>query len=99
MMDHTCSDLEGTFPYMDDSRVASPDKETHLKHLDKFDATLAANGLAINLENCVFVFPTVEFLGHRISATGFAPAVDHAAKRKNCLPPRTSSNCNVFLAW
>ncbi len=36
MMDRTCAGLEGTFPHMDDSRVASPDREMHLQHLDNF---------------------------------------------------------------
>jgi hypothetical protein len=66
-MDRTCASLEGTLPYMDDLRFASPDRETHLQHLDKFFAALASNGLAINLEKCVFVIPT------SVSVTGLAP--------------------------
>jgi hypothetical protein len=65
MMDRTCAGLECAFPYMDDSQIASPDRETHLQHLDKFFATLASNGLAINLEKCVFAVSTLEFLGHK----------------------------------
>jgi cytoskeleton-associated protein 5 len=42
MMDPTCASLEGAFPYMDDSRIASWNRETHLQHLDKFFAALAA---------------------------------------------------------
>jgi hypothetical protein len=55
--------------------------------LDKFFAALAANGLPINLEKCVFAVPTLEFLGYRILATGLAPAAGHAIKIKNCPPP------------
>jgi hypothetical protein len=83
MMDCTCVDLEGTHPYMDDSRVGSADRETNLQHLDKFFAALAANALAINLEKCVFAVPTLEFLGHKISPTGLSPAADHATEIKN----------------
>jgi hypothetical protein len=50
MMDRTLDGLEGMFPYMVDSRVGSPDRETHLHHLEAFFAALAANGLGINLE-------------------------------------------------
>jgi hypothetical protein len=63
MMDHTLDGLEGTFPHMDDSRVGSPDRKMHLHHLEAFFAALAANGLAINLDKCVFAVPTLEFLG------------------------------------
>jgi hypothetical protein len=61
--------------------------EMHLQHLDKFLAALAINGLAINLEKCVFAVPTLEFLGHKISATGLAPAAYHTAEIKKCPPP------------
>jgi hypothetical protein len=47
----------GTFAYMDDSRVGSPDRQTHLRHLEVFFNALATNGLAINLEKCVFAVP------------------------------------------
>ncbi len=36
MMDHTTDGLEGVFAYMDDSRVGSLDRQTHLRHLEVF---------------------------------------------------------------
>jgi hypothetical protein len=45
---------------MDDSRVGSPDKQTHLRHLEVFFNALATNGLAINLEKCVFAVLSLE---------------------------------------
>ncbi len=38
---------------------------------------LAANGLALNLEKCVFAVSELDFLGHRISAAGVAPLRDN----------------------
>ncbi len=104
MIDRTCADLEGMFPYMDDTRVGSPDRETHFQHLDKLFSALATNGLAINLEKCVFAVPTLEFLGHRILATGSRQQVWPSRpitppKSKTVPPHRTSNNCNVFSAW
>jgi hypothetical protein len=32
MMDRTCAGLEGAFPYMDDSQIASPDRDMHLQY-------------------------------------------------------------------
>jgi hypothetical protein len=99
MIDRTCSNLEGTFPYMGDTRMGSPDRETHLHHLDKPFTALAVNGLAINLEKCVFAVPTLEFL-----ATGSwwqvrPPRPITPPKSKTVPPPGTSNNCNVFSAW
>jgi hypothetical protein len=73
---------------MDDSRVGSLDKQTHLRHLEVFFNALATNGLAINLEKCVFAVPSLEILGHTISAAGAAPTVGHAAEIEFC-PPST----------
>ncbi len=64
MMDRTTDGLEGVFAYMDDSRVGSLDRQPHLRHLEAFFSTLATNGLAMNLEKCVFAAPSLEILGH-----------------------------------
>jgi hypothetical protein len=95
MIDRTTDGFEGVFAHMDDLRVGSPDRQTHLHHLEAFFKALATNGLAINLEKCVFATPSLEILGHTISATGVAPTADHAAEIKNCPPFRISSNYNV----
>jgi hypothetical protein len=80
MMDRTTDGLEGVFAYMENSRVGSPDRQTHLRHLETFFNALATNGLAINLKKCVFAAPSLEILGHTTSATGVAPMADHAAE-------------------
>jgi hypothetical protein len=36
MMDQTTDGLEGVFAYMDDSRVSSQERQTHLQHLEAF---------------------------------------------------------------
>ncbi len=70
MMDRTTDGLEGVFAYMDDSRVGSPDSK-HTVFLVLFFSSailrlffnaLATNGLAINLEKCVFAAPSLEIL-------------------------------------
>jgi hypothetical protein len=72
MMDRTMDGLEGVFAYMDDSRVGSLDRQTHLHHLEAFSTALAANGLAINLEKCVFAIPSLE-IGQNIGVDRFRP--------------------------
>jgi hypothetical protein len=97
MMDRTTDGLKGVFADMDDSRVGSPDRQTHLRHLEAFSTALAANGLAINLEKCVFATPSLEILGHRMSVTGAAPVADHTAKNENCPPPQDIKQLQRFL--
>jgi hypothetical protein len=82
---------------MDDSRVGSPDRQTHLHPLKAFFKAIAVNGLAINLEKCVFATPSLEILGNMISVTGAAPTADHATKIKNCPPPQDIKQLQRFL--
>ncbi len=60
MMYRTIDGFEGVFAYMDDSRVGSPDRQTHLRHLEAFFTV--TNGLAINLEKCVLQHLLFKFL-------------------------------------
>jgi hypothetical protein len=99
MMDRTCAGLEGAFPYMEDSRVAPPNRETHLQHLNKVFAALAANGLAINIKKCVSCRSNFGISWPQDFGNRNGPAADHAVENKNCPPPRTSSDCNISSAW
>jgi recombinational DNA repair protein (RecF pathway) len=65
------------FPFLDDDGVFSKSREQHWTHLRTLFAILAANGLALNLEKCVFAVSELDFLGHRISAAGVAPLHDN----------------------
>ncbi len=49
--------LEFVFSFLDDDGVFSKSKEEHWTHLRTLFAILAANGLALNLEKCVFAVP------------------------------------------
>ncbi len=96
-MDRTTDGLEVVFAYMVDSRVGSKDRQTHLLHLEAFIPALATNGLAMNLEKCVFATPSLEILGHKILATGAARMGDHAAEIENCPPPQDIKQLQCFL--
>jgi hypothetical protein len=96
MMDRTTDGLERVFAYIDDSHVGSPDRQTHLLHLEFFFNALATNGLAINLKKCIFVVPSLEILGHTISVTGSAPTACHATKIQSC-PPQDIKQLHLFL--
>jgi hypothetical protein len=64
--------LDYVFSSLDDDGVFSKSKEQHWTHLRALFAILAANGLALNLEKCIFAVSKLDFLGHRISAVGVA---------------------------
>jgi hypothetical protein len=98
-MDRITDSLEGVFAYLDNSLVGSPDRQTHLHHLEEFFKALAANDLAINLEKCVFATLSLEILGHTIRRQERPPRPITPPKSKIAHPLRISNNRNVSLAW
>jgi hypothetical protein len=63
--------------------------------LEAFFSALAANGLAINLEKCIFAVSFLELLGHMISVAGLAPTAEHTAQSTLVLPLRMSSQAKI----
>ena len=54
LMDGMLRDINYAFVYLDDILVASPDEETHAKHLRELFRLLDTNGVSINRKKCVF---------------------------------------------
>jgi hypothetical protein len=66
MMDRTTDGLEGVFAYMDDSCVGSPDRQTHLLHLEAFFNVLATMVLPSISKNAFFSHDRSSDLSHRL---------------------------------
>jgi hypothetical protein len=77
LKDNILMGLDYVFSFLDDDGVFSKSKEQHWTHLHMLFAILAANGLALNLEKCVFAVSELDFLGHRISAAGIVPLLEN----------------------
>jgi hypothetical protein len=77
LKDNILMSLDYVSSFLDDDGVFSKSREEHWTHLRTLFAILAANGLALNLEKCVFAASELDFLGHRISASGVAPLRDN----------------------
>ncbi len=73
LKDNILMGLDYVFSFLDDDGVFSKSREQHCTHLLALFAILAANGLALNLEKCVFAVSELDFMGHCISAAGVAP--------------------------
>jgi hypothetical protein len=75
--DNILMGLVYVFSFLDDDGVFSKSSEQHWTHHRTLFAILAVNGLALNLEKCVFAVSELDFLGHLISAAGVAPLRDN----------------------
>jgi hypothetical protein len=97
MMDCTGDNLEAVFAYMDHSQVGSPNRQTHLLHLEAFFSALATNGPCHPFLKMCFAIPTLEILMHMILAAGSAPTAEHAAAIDPYPAPQDIKQLQRFL--
>ena len=72
-MDEVLCGLNFVYAYIDDLLIASSTESDHLQHLEILFSRLSEYGVIINPVKCVFGVPSLDFLGHRISADGISP--------------------------
>jgi hypothetical protein len=99
LKDNLLMGLEFVFSFLDDDGVFSKSKEEHWTHLRTLFAILAANGLALNLEKCVFAVPELDFLGHHISAAGVAPLRDNVQVILDFPKPTDCKALQLQFSW
>ena len=69
-MDQVLWGLPYCFVYIDDLLIASANHEEHLEHLEAVFKKLEDHVLVISFSNCVFLAPSVSYLGHNIDTSG-----------------------------
>jgi hypothetical protein len=89
--------LPFAFVYLDDILVASPDLSSHQRHLEAVFAVLQSNGLVVNADMCLFGCPEVDFLGHRLTASGISPLLSRFQAIANFPQPTTVKHLQAFL--
>jgi hypothetical protein len=68
MIDTTLAGLPFIFVYIDNILVASATREQHLNDLREVFERMAANGLLVKPNKCLFGQEAVSFLGHEVDA-------------------------------
>ena len=79
-----------------DILVSGPSERDHLCNLEKVLSCLEESGLKLKLSKCSFLFSSVEYLGHRISAAGIQPTED---KKKAILQAPAPKNVTQLKSW
>ena len=97
LMDQIFKGLPFVFIYLDDILVASLGRGLHLKHLRVVLELLVQNGLVINLDKCSFALPEIDYLGHKITATGIIPLCCHVDSLLQMPPPQDVRSLQRFL--
>ena len=83
--------------YLDDILITGKDDADHLQTLETVLTRLETAGLRLRREKCVFMLPSVEYLGHRISADGLHPTAEKTTAIADAPPPRDVSQLRSFL--
>lgn len=96
MMDQILQGLPFIFCYIDDILIFSSSPDEHKRHLQQLFDRLEQHDLIVNLDKCVFAVPTIDFLGHRLSAAGIAPLADKVAAIAEYPRPNTAEEIRQF---
>ena len=97
LMDRFGAGMDFVFIYLDDILIASKNESTHLQHVRTVLTRLQEFGLVLNLSKCHFGLKQVEFLGHKISATGAEPLIRHVSAIQEFSPPSDVKQLQRFL--
>lgn len=96
-MDEVLRGLQFCFTYVDDILVASPDDAAHRQHLEQVFTRLKDYGIQVNADKSVFGVPSVDFLSHTVSSSGFTPTASRCTAIQNFPKPTTQRQLKQFL--
>ena len=97
IMENILQGLTGVSVYLDDILVTGKSTEEHLANLEAVLARLEAAGLRLKRNKCAFLLPSVEYLGHRISAQGLQQTVDKIKAVQEAPKPQDVSQLRSFI--
>ena len=83
--------------YIDDILVTGATEKEHLETLDQVLTRLEQEGMRLKQNKCAFLLPSVEYLGHQISADGLRPTKDKVEAIVNAPTPTSVTQLRSFL--
>ena len=83
--------------YINDILITGPTEQEHLKTLDQVLTRLEEAGLRLKRTKCFFMQPSVEYLGHNISAEGLRPTKEEVRAICDAPAPSNVSQLRSFL--
>ena len=96
-IDRAIEEVDAAFAFADDILVCSVDHAAHEVHLRQLLTALSRHSLVINALKCVWGVASIDFLGHRVSATGVQPLPSHVAAVQDFPRPENVKELQAFL--
>ena len=97
LMDHTFTDQNCVFMYLDDNLAATATAKEHFQVLHQVFQLLKDNSLVLNLQKCEFLQDSISFLGHKVHAGGVEPLSSHVDAFTCSPPPLMPKELQRFL--
>ena len=99
MIDAVLGDLnwDVAVAYQDDVSVASPDAESHVRHVRMVLDRMIERGLKVRLSKCQFGTDNVEVLGFRVSMGSITPSMSHVKILREYPEPEDAQSLLRFL--
>ena len=98
LMDNILQGLKYVCVYLDDILIMGATEEEHLQNLNTVLTRLENAGLQLKRNKCAFLLPTVEYLGHNISAQGLQPT-DEKIRAINNAPASSNLTIKIFSGF
>ena len=89
--------LSGVSVYIDDILITGKSIEEQLENLEAVLTRLEETGLRLKRDTCAFLLPTVEYVGHKITAQGLQPTLDKVKAVQNAPAPQEVSQLKSFI--
>ena len=96
-MDSLLQGIPQTCVYLDDILITGNTVEEHLKNLDEVLRRLQTAGLRLKSSKCLFMAPSVEYLGHVIDSAGLYPTKAKVKAITEAPTPRNVTELRSFL--
>ena len=96
-MENILQGIPAVLVYLDDILVAGSSESEHLQLLEMVMAKLENAGIRLRRSKCLFMLPSIQYLGHHISAEGICPAEDKKRAVLDAPVPQNVSQLRSFL--
>ena len=97
VMDQILKGQKNTICYLDDILIMGQNREEHDEVLEQVLQRLQDHGIRLTLSKCKFSQESVEYLGHRIDATGLHPTKEKVQAVVNAPDPRYVTELKAYL--
>ena len=97
VMENLLQDIPGVVVYIDDVLITGPDESGHIAALEEVLRRMEQAGLRLSKGKCLFMAPSVEYLGYKIDAEGLHPLPEKVRAIERAPKPRNTTELKAYL--